>query len=280
MKIKIFPNTDNKVQRPNFKKLDTFTEIKQIPDMICACCGRKVLSIDKYVASITPLSKPLEYVMQRGRLNYLKNLLPESWNLLKHFIIKYPKTSLDEIVAKKADFTALKITIADAMDDSSIPLNTPESTVLDTEISRTFFKILENGRSFMKEATLVLESLSPYKSILSGYEKEVFEILEEYAKKYPDKTLSQIIQETHDIHDTRAALFKEKISNSINERLENIKQIVKDYPEIVKNFEDVEKEVIDIIYQDFSVTTRIFKIKKSIIKFSIKTKELVIFIKF
>ena len=247
---------------PSFQKLDKFTQIKQIPDLICACCGKKLLSADKYASSITPLSKPLEYSIRKGKFNYLKNLLPKSWDLIKNFTYKYPNASLDEIIEKKNEYIALKITIAETMDDPEIINNTPERFALDKKISKTFFKILENGRCYMKEAPMVIEKLAPYKSLLTDYKKDVFETFENYAKIYPDKTLYQIIQETHSIHETKATEFKEKTLKLIKERLANIKQIVKDKPQILEQINEKEQEIIEIIYQDYSIPTRNDKIKK------------------
>lgn len=246
----------------SFKGLDQFTQVKQIPDLICACCGKKLLNVDKYVRSITPLSKPLSHAMRKGKFNYLKNILPASWNLLRHFSYTYPKKSLDEIIEKRADYTALKVTVAESMDDSSLTNNTPERHILDKKISSTFFKILENGRTFMKEASFVMNLLSPLKSILTGYKKEVFEILENYARIYPDKTISEIVQETHEIHERKSNQFEEENNKLIKERLENIKLLAKENPDLYEKFNNAEPEILDIIYSNYSLPTRNQKIKR------------------
>ena len=83
-------NSSNNKKTPSFKNRDYFLRIKELPDNVCACCGRKVINADVFVKNISPLCKPLSYVLEQGKLNYTKKYYPEAWETLVLFSQQYP----------------------------------------------------------------------------------------------------------------------------------------------------------------------------------------------
>ena len=54
-------NLQKNNKKPVFKASDNFLPIKQIPDMVCACCGKKVLSAEKFAKICARITKDLKY---------------------------------------------------------------------------------------------------------------------------------------------------------------------------------------------------------------------------
>ena len=242
-------NTQKKT--PSFQKLDKFTAIKQIEGLTCACCGEKVLSANKYAETITSLSKSLHIAMRKGNLNFVKNLFPESWLLLRNFTYKYPNKSLDEIMESSVDYTTLKKSIANKLDNPALKPQTPQRLELDREISRTFFNILSQGRSYMKESAIVMETIKPLKPLLKGKNLEIYEMFEKYSKLYPEKTLSEIVIDVHDDHEIKANKFRDDNLSFIYEKFDAIKNVANNSgAEITKELENAQDEIISIYEKD------------------------------
>ena len=172
MKILSFPfinsNYNKQKEGPSFQKLDKFVSLKQIEGLTCACCGEKVLSANKYAQMITPLSKSLHISMQKGNLNFVRSLFPESWKILRDFTYKYPNKSLDEIVESSTEYTILKRSVANKLDNPDLEPQSPQRLELDRSITKAFFNILASGRSNMKESPIVMNTVMPFKSIING----------------------------------------------------------------------------------------------------------------
>ena len=248
---------------PSFQKLDKFASIKQIEGLTCACCGDKVLSANKYAQIITPLSKSLHIAMRKGHLNFVRALFPESWNLLKHFTYKYPNQSLDVIMDNAYDYNSLKKSVVNTLDNPELKPQTKERFELDRKISTTFFNILSHGRSNMKESPIVFETISPLKPMLNGLSKEIYELLENYSKIYPDKTLSEIIEEVQEIHEPKSTQFREENLKIINDIFENIKNIAQKHEiEIEEELNKARDEIMGIYNNEEYISDRIHDIKR------------------
>lgn len=254
MQIFSIPFTNNKQitskKEPSFKKLDSFATIKQIEGITCACCGEKVLSANKYAETITKISKSLHIVMRKGHLNFVKSLFPESWKLLINFTYKYPNKSLDEIMENSLEYTALKKTVVAKLDRPDLEHQTIERLKVDREITKTFFNILASGRSEMKESSIVMDTISSLKPLLNNEKKEVFELFENYSKIYPDKTLTEIVNEVYEVHAKRGKEFKENNLKLINEKFEAIKNIANNSNVNITEDLDIAQEKIMSMYYD------------------------------
>lgn len=256
-------NTQQKDSSTSFKKLDKFALIKQIPNLPCGCCGKKLLSADKYASVITPLSMPLEHMMQKGCLNFVRKLFPESWKVLKQFTYKYPEKSLDEIMESRSDYNALKISVANLIDDSSTMPNTKERLLQDRKISTTFFNIIEKGRSHMKDSKTVISIMAQLKPHLSGLNQEIYEVFENYSKIYPDKTLTEIVKTVYDFHKAKSIPFQEENLKLINEKFENIKKIAPEEDvRLITALENVKQEIMSLYTEYGNIEDKMQDIKR------------------
>ena len=264
MKIISIPYTHNNNHKKslNFKSRDYFLKIKQLPEMSCGCCGKKVLWVDKYIDAVTSLSKPLKVVLSHGKLDYVQKVFPEAWKTLIGFATKYPEQTLDEIVESQENYVQLKVNIAERLEDPSIEENTKERNYLDRRIGREFFDLLARSRCMMKNSSTVIEKMLPLKSYLHGEKKEAFELLENYAKIYPDKTLREIVEEIHTFHEKRDSDFRKNKIIEINQHFSNIKNITKEKaPEMYEFMDFIEKQSWEILKTEKDPSCRKYKIK-------------------
>ena len=103
--------------KPTFKA-DYFQPIKNLPNITCAYCGKKTLSIEKYIQSLLSISLPLKEQVEKGVLNYLKDFFPKTWEKIINLSKTYPQNTLDEITHNKNaevndNYIELKKTVID-----------------------------------------------------------------------------------------------------------------------------------------------------------------------
>ncbi len=249
--INVNNNLQCKQKKLTFKAGDYFMPIKQIPGMVCACCGKKVLTADKLVKAETSISKPLSFVMEKGVFNYLKKNCPVVWVQLEEFVKKFPKLTLDEILdgEENENYVLLKQAVVRSLSKENLEPNTTERINLDRQIGQVFYDMLERGRSYMKSSAVVIKKLLPFKEYLYGAKKDAFEQLEIYSRKYPKKTLSEIIQidSIKSFHTMKTLLDNGANREKMNYHFENIINLVKkENPSAVGYFEDLKREVIQM----------------------------------
>ncbi len=266
MKIVLSPNTNckqKKIYSPNFKNRDYFLKIKELPDMTCGCCGKKVLRSDIFVNSINSLSKPLSYILSRGKLDYVQKAFPEAWKTLLKFSSRYPDLTLDKIIENQENYVKLKVNIADELDIPSLEENSKDRINLDRYIGKRFFDLSSKSRCMMKDSSTVIEQLLPLKSYLHDAKKEAFELLEQYSKIYPQKTLREIIETVHPYHEKRNLEFKQNKITEINQQFSNIGNIIKEKaPKLSKVIKSLEEKSWNILKTEQDPSCRKYKIKE------------------
>ena len=269
MKINLMINNYNSNNKkiPSFRNRDYFLKIKGLPNNICACCGKKVLNADVFVKNISPLTKPLSFVMEKGKLNYLKKYYPEDWKTLLYFSREYPQKTLDKILDSKENYVRLKVNIANHLEDSSIEENTKKRIYLYRKIGGRFFDLLCRYRSSMESSYQVISGLVPIKPYLDGLKKEVFEQLEEYSKIYPDKTMSEIVKEVHELHDERVIKYRDQKYSEIEQIFQKIKNIFAEKtPENTEICDILKEETWKILKNERDPQGRKYKIQNVFIE--------------
>lgn len=258
-----YTQNNNHKKSINFKNRDYFVKIKQLPEMSCGCCGKKVLSIDKYIDAVTSMSKPLKFILSRGKLDYVQKAFPEAWKTLIKFASKYPEQTLDEITEAEENYVKLKVNIANELVDPNIEENSREQNYLDRYIGKCFFDLFANSRCMMKESSIVIKNFLPLKSYLHGEKKEAFELLENYSKIYPDKTFREIVEQVHTFHEKRDYDFRQNKILEINQYFSNIKNIIKEKaPKMSEIMDLLEKQSWEILKTENDPSCRKYKIKQ------------------
>ena len=239
MKINFYPtnliNSNNQrtaQNRPTFKSYDYFTPIKNIKHLTCACCGKPMILVDDFVKALGSVAKSLKFNMENGGMIMVENLYPKVWAVLQKFAEKFPQLSLDQIIegdlARKTEF---KLAAVDSVETTEAGPNTKARIYEDRDIDKIFLDTLDRARTFMEPAPKVIKALMPFKSyIFDDVKKGVFQQLEIYARKYPEKTLAEIIKtpEIYKFHATKNLLQRTSTREKLDYHFENIRIMVEE----------------------------------------------------
>ncbi|MBO5739408.1 hypothetical protein J6R97_08735 [bacterium] len=135
---------------PTFKQ-ECFNKVKNLPEMVCAICGKKTLSTDLYVNTIKEIARPLNYHLKKGELDFLKNNYSKIFNKLIEFSEAFPKLSLDEIlIDKKGKHDELSEVFNGSVNTDFSLLNSSDARTEQRKIQKLFFDILDASRNYMK----------------------------------------------------------------------------------------------------------------------------------
>lgn len=264
MKIN-FLSTQNNYQKTSLKGVDYFSHIKSIPNMTCAICGKPTISSEFYAKTIAPLAKPLAYNMSKGALNYLNKKFPLVWTQLEKFTEQFPQKSLDEILVQTEPFNDLKKSVVKTLETEPVLSDTPERIELDRRIGSLFFDTIENARSYMKGSSVVMNRLMPLKGFLNGAKKDVFEQFEIYSRKYPRKTLSEIVSipEIAKFHTVKNLLQRVDSREQLDYHFENIRNLVqKKNPDAVEYFDELKEKTLDLYEKENDEKARTYYTKE------------------
>ncbi len=257
--------TENKNTTFAFRGVEHFNYVKKLDGMVCAVCGRKALVTDTFVKKNIPNCKPLIYNMQKQALSYIEENFPSAWALLVSFTEKFPNQSLDEIMEDSKNYIELKQAVTNQIQQKKADKEKTDDVVcIDRTIGSTFFDMLEAGRSYLEPASVVLKNLAEFKDFLTEEQLEAYEILEKHSQKYPDKTLSEIIniEEIYTHHDLQARIKHRKLCDKMHFHLNNIGAIVEEEnPETVPLFYALKNSAIKDFKEIADPQARIHRLK-------------------
>lgn len=254
MNITSISQINNRNRNNTFKASGNFSQIKKIPKMFCASCGKPTLDIDLYIKTLIPICQPLSNVIKRRAFNQkYQQTYPLVFAKLIELAERYPKKSIDEIFNKeKGTYAELKKAVVQTLEVQKVENDTPERFILDRNINRVFFDTIEMGRSHLKRASSVIKQLLKLKIYLENFDdirKDAFVQLEIYARKYPNKTLAEIIQipqiaKFHKMKD----IYQRAESKELSEyHFENIRNMVKtENPSAVEIFDQLKETVLKL----------------------------------
>lgn len=245
----------------------TFSDIRDIPKLNCACCGKSMMTFEEANELLRILKPSASSALKSNKLDEYKT--SHSYEYLQKLAKKYPKKSVREILELpdvQADMQNLKLKmrvkirdIADITDTMSV------------------------------KAPTVIKKLEKYRPLLDKGYKEIVDLLEIYSLKYPKNTFSEIIQnpEVYEYHAKiverhREKTFIQKVNTfkrirNISEKLsdEDLKAIKETNSKaqeilnsgIYKN--NIKKALIEALYKDFARNCSDKKTAKEILKASL-----------
>ena len=254
MKILQVTYTQKDFKNRTFKGSDHFEPIKKLPKMICASCGKPTLDINLYIKTLIPICKPLSKVIELGTFDTkFQYKYPLIIAKLTEFAKLYPDKSIDEILeTQDGTYAELKRSVVQTFDIESIKNNTPERFSLDRKINSLFFDVLEKSRSKMKSSSAVMKQLMKLKDYLEGFNearKQAFIQLEIYTRKYPRKTLAEIIQipKIANFHKMKNLLQRTEARELLDYHFENIRNLIKKKnPDALDYFDNLKTKVLDL----------------------------------
>ncbi|MBR6126125.1 hypothetical protein IKQ21_00405 [bacterium] len=176
-----------------------FYDARDIPNLPCARCGKKMLpklEAENFLSKIRPsLRRCLK------KLQSLKDI--KEYQLLEELAEKYPRENIDQILSHQSSF-------------ASKPINKQIPEFIINRIKAVTFN-----------ASAVVRKLQKYRKYMSETNLELLDIMEIYAKKYPNLTLLEIIThpEVYGYHKRMVKMEKDTLevkSQRVFKRMERI----------------------------------------------------------
>lgn len=191
-----------------------YKELKQIPKLTCACCGKKMVTPDAFEKFITTVARPLIQLIKKGVFREFFQDVNLA-KILTDVAEEYPNDSLDKILNNQE----IKKKI------SKVCLSKQGN----------YQQVKLAARSELRSADVVLKRLASFRDIMSEDKKETYDLLCAYAKEYPRKTLSQIVQldEVQNLHWASNEIDRTKIKKLNGLHFDKIVKLIKaDNPDI------------------------------------------------
>lgn len=247
---------------PYFGRADRLKEIKRVPGITCALCGKKVIMEEAYEKAFQLTTKSLQNNLKKGCLDRWKekSLI---WEILNVYAKLHPKDSLDKIVQRDEEFLILKRAVVKDVLDRTHTDGADEASR--KEILDLYRRIIQDSRGELRSANVVLRRFAKFKEYLQGIKLNVFKQLEIYAQQNPRKRLEEIINmpEVAEYHGRRQKLNKKQINMERNFHFNNIESMVKKAnPDALEDISKAKEEALKLFYSEFDKEAKIYKIKK------------------
>ena len=267
--LSLFNFSQKQQTKPAFKAADYFQPIKNHSKMICGCCGKKTLPITKYMQAVTRLGLSLKVQIEKGVLDYLKDGFPRTWEKLVSLSAMYPLESLDKILHGQGSqvndkYIELKQSVVEDIEENE-EIKNLSKPAKNKHIRKIFFDLNDNARTYMKPSQDVFSVIKPLKIYLSEAKKGFFEQMEEYSRKFPDKSLSEIIREPEliEFHRNNLNLQDIETRKRRNFHFRNILTMVEtSAPFSVEAFKEIQKQALKVIYTEKDDKKKEYILKK------------------
>lgn len=256
MKLTLRPiNTPSfQAQKPKIK----YNEIRNIPNVPCACCGKKVLIPETLRKIFSSISRPLSSILKLGGFSSWENN-SAIMELLKKLAEANPKKSFQSIVEEKENYKQITEALQSIAEKKT---KKPEEK---NRYKLSLFKdLLNNSESTLRSSGVVMKKLAKLKSYLDGTPLEVFEQLEIYSRKYPRKTLTEIINmdEIVKFHRMKNLLQRAETREQVDFHFENIQQIIqRAIPHPQEFYDELKEKALNIFASENDPIIRMARIK-------------------
>lgn len=232
-----------------FKASNKYKAIRNIPGMPCACCGQKVILPSAYSKAFEQLAKPLQKLIEKGFLATWKKC-PEVFEMISRWAQEEPNANLDTMLDDNQErYLSLRNAIAD-----NLRRNPEKKFLSDSEIghetSSLFNDLCSRSRAELKGSATVMKVLSKFKDTLRGEKLETFKQFEIYARKYPRKKLSEIInqKEVYEYHVLKDFLQRNEFREKVNYHFENIEMLLQGTKKFTQEDIDTLKDCMQDLY--------------------------------
>ena len=242
------PNFKQRI-RPALKK----NELKNIKNVPCACCGNKIITTEQITKAFSAITIPLKQILKKGFMGYwLEN--PNMKFLLETFSEEYPEKSFDKILENPENYEKFRdaITISDSREKGHAMQN-----------------IVTRSRHDLRGAGTVIKRLKALKPYLKGTKLEIFEQLEIYARKYPKKRLTEIlnIEEITKFHAVKDLLQRAATKEKRDFHFDNISIMLKKASINEEQIEELKEQALEYFCAERYPSYKIFMIKNMYAEF-------------
>lgn len=206
---------------PSFTGAQKYKAIRNIPNIPCACCGHKVISQASMNDAFKKLTRPLSMIIEKGFLDSWKRS-PIVMDKLTKWAKEEPKSNIDTMIEEHPE------RYHELYDAVKSCVKNPEGDI-ERDATSLFKDLFVRARSLMRGSSVVIKNLMKFKDSLSGEKLDTFEQLEIYAKRYPRKTLNEIVntKEVYKFHLLKNSLQSGDFAERVDFRFSNIEDILK-----------------------------------------------------
>lgn len=240
----VFTNNNNN-NSISFGAVEKIKHIKRLPNAPCALCGKKAIMEDAVKKAYASVTLPLSVIVGKGLMDKWKDK-PLIWEVITVFAQVFPKESLDQMIVRDEEFLLLKKAAVKEIINIRGGDGTDQAS--HKAILKLYNSVLQDSRSELKPAEIVLKKFKKFKKLLQGIWKDTFEQLQIYAKKYPSLRLFEIlnIPEIKKFHGIRNNFNKIQKKNERDYHFKIIEEIVqKSKPEMLEDINNAKKELMD-----------------------------------
>ena len=267
--------TISPIKTPAFQGRQEYKAIRNIPNIPCACCGQKVILPSAFAKLFQQVAKPLQMMLDKGFLDaWSKNA--KVMELLKRWAAEEPKLSLDVITEKHPDkYAQLRTAVTETVKGFPQAEGMMENEV-GRNISHLFNDIFSRSRSKLKGSAVVMKHMAKFKESLQGSKLETFEQLEIYARKYPRKSLNEIldIKEIYEFHTMKDLLQRAEMREKLNYHYDNIENILKKTKAFTEDEINELKQNADNLYSTERDSEARVQLTKDMYENALKSKNL------
>ncbi len=238
----------NKIQSgPGFRSLGNYKAIKMIPNITCACCGQKVIAPGVADRAWGAVSKPLNTALKKGAFTQWMENFPQAAAMLQSFSIRFSGQSLDKIINNNDNYLELRNAVfSDVQSLDGVDEISPDPHMATKKI---IYDMQAASRNNLRSSSVVMKRFSIFKDRLHGYKKDIFEQFQIYAKKYPRKSLSEIVNmdEIYKFHRMKDLLQRAESREQLDYHFGNIKEIiVKKRPDLAEKADELKEQALEI----------------------------------
>lgn len=230
MKINIISSNSNSALNFKSKKI-IYKEFKQIPNLTCACCGKKMIHAEIRDKLFKNVSQPIGKLIKKGVFKEWFKELPIAI-VLAEFCAKFPEDTLDKIITDKTNYKKIN----EACKKNKCLLT----------------QVLDTSHSELRSAKAVLHRMKSFRNYMYDEKQEVYDLLSSYAQLYPRKTLTEIVNldEVQEFHTTLLRKENEKKDKLNSVYIERIKNIIKKHNPNA-DIEKLDKGVLNIFHKSY-----------------------------
>ena len=246
----------------NFQGKTRIRAIKYIPNITCACCGKKLILPDNLAKAWKSISKPISFIMKKGLLDKWTKRSDSIAAVLNKFVQTEPEKPLEKILDNQENYHEFKNALLDYV-KSRHPDSDADTN--DEYVNRVLDSIRKNSREILKGASPVMKRLAVFKKNLHGLKRDIFEQFQIYAEKYPRKTLSEIVNmdEIYKFHSAKNFLQRAETRERLDYHFSNIKKmIVKQKPELADFADDLKEKALKIYAAEADPKIKLHKMKE------------------
>lgn len=186
---------------------DVFESAKDIPHLRCAYCGKVMLTNQECQDIIESFRLTGNQLLKTNKLDEFKD--KEIYGIIGKFVKNNPKQSLYKIMNN--------------------PVNKALMTTLNTIDEKDWDKIKKIAQNSYVNSEKFVKKLEKYSNLFNDDSKELFEVLKNYSKQYPDKTFSEILNlpKIKNYHTSKHQRFQKEtteINTNVFENIEKYKE--------------------------------------------------------